>query len=115
MKRRARIENKTPPVTNEHGIHRPTYDLNEELSAIQSTIVTNWKSLQGTPVDMAHVQYMSIVRNWYGFGSSIFYVTSRDHPTLPDNLSLGVSFKNVAIYKRDEPRPLVVYNYEDIT
>ena len=68
--------------------------------------------LQGTPPETAQIQYMSIVRNWHGFGSTMFYVTSKD-PTLPTELSLGVSFSNVAIYKRDETRPLATYNYEE--
>ncbi|XP_057292691.1 unconventional myosin-X-like isoform X2 [Hydractinia symbiolongicarpus] len=103
----------SPFKAEEEMSEQPKYDVEEELSAIKSNVMSKWKELQGTPPDDAQVEYMSIVKNWHGFGSTMFNVTSKD-PTMIPELSLGVSFNNVAIYRRDETRPIATYNYEDI-
>nr|XP_004211262.1 unnamed protein product [Hydra vulgaris] len=33
----------------------------------------------------------------------------------PPNLFLGVGYKNVALYRKDETRPIQTYNYEEIS
>uniref|UniRef100_A0A7M5WVU4 FERM domain-containing protein n=3 Tax=Clytia hemisphaerica TaxID=252671 RepID=A0A7M5WVU4_9CNID len=92
---------------------QPKYNIEEELSAIKSNVMTKWREIEGTLPDDAQMEYMSIVKNWHGFGSTMFNVTSKD-PTMPKDLQLGVSFNNVALYRREETRPLATYNYEDI-
>ncbi|XP_065664985.1 unconventional myosin-X isoform X2 [Hydra vulgaris] len=93
---------------------QPVYDVEEELSAIKSSIMAKWKELKGTDPDDALVEYMSIVKNWYGFGSTMFNVKSKE-AGYPPNLFLGVGYKNVALYRRDETRPIQTYNYEEIS
>ena len=43
----------------------------------------------------------------------IYLVFQSKDPTMPKDLQLGVSFNNVALYRRDETRPLATYNYEE--
>ena len=90
------------------------FDLEEELSAVKSTVMTNWRKLQGTLTEDVQVEYMKLVKNWHGFGSTMFYVTTKD-PGLPSEVVIGISVHNVSIYKREDSRPLFAYSYEDIT
>jgi len=103
-----------PWKADEEMSEQPKFNIEEELSAITSNVMTKWKEVQGTHPDDAQVDYMAIVKNWPGFGSTVFNVISKDPSSPTPELSIGVSFNHVAIYRRDETRPLNTYNYEDI-
>jgi len=88
-------------------------DVDEEINAVKSSVLKNWKLLNGTQPDDSQMEYMNLVKNWHGFGSSMFNVTTKD-PTLPKQLCIGVSYNDVSIYRRQDSRPLASFAYEHI-
>ena len=58
--------------------------------------------------------YMSFIRQWSLYGSTIFDVLQSYTTTLPKNLWLAVNEWGVHILKRREKEPLVSYEYKDI-
>ena len=58
--------------------------------------------------------YMSFIRQWSLYGSTIFDVLQAYTTTLPKNLWLAVHQWGVHILKRREKEPLVSYEYKDI-
>ena len=50
----------------------------EELSAARASIAQKWTKLQGLSQHQAMVKYMSIVKEWPGYGSTLFDVEVRD-------------------------------------
>uniref|UniRef100_A0A8V5GAC0 Uncharacterized protein n=1 Tax=Melopsittacus undulatus TaxID=13146 RepID=A0A8V5GAC0_MELUD len=85
----------------------------EELSAARASIVQKWTKLQGLSQHQAMVKYMSIVKEWPGYGSTLFDVECKEGG-FPNDLWLGVSTENVSVYKRGEPKPLETFQYEHI-
>nr|XP_029511889.1 unconventional myosin-X-like [Oncorhynchus nerka] len=57
---------------------------------------------------------MSIVKEWPGYGSTLFDVECKEGG-FPHDLWLGVSADNLSVYKRGEPKPLQTFQYEQIT
>uniref|UniRef100_A0A8C5R427 Uncharacterized protein n=1 Tax=Leptobrachium leishanense TaxID=445787 RepID=A0A8C5R427_9ANUR len=87
--------------------------LKEELSAARTSIAEKWKRLQGMSQHQAMVNYMGIVSEWHGYGSTLFDVEYKEGG-FPNDLWLGVSAENVSVYKRGEPKPLETFQYEHI-
>uniref|UniRef100_A0A1A7XFD4 Myosin X-like 1 n=1 Tax=Iconisemion striatum TaxID=60296 RepID=A0A1A7XFD4_9TELE len=58
--------------------------------------------------------FMSIIKEWPGYGSTLFDVECKEGG-FPHDLWLGVSADNVSVYKRGEPKPLETFQYEHIT
>nr|XP_033800031.1 unconventional myosin-X-like [Geotrypetes seraphini] len=87
--------------------------LKEELSATRSSILEKWSRLQGMSQHDAMVKYMSIVKEWQGYGSTLFDVQCKEGG-FPNDLWLGVSVQNVSVYKRCDPKPLETFLYEYI-
>ncbi|XP_029446191.1 unconventional myosin-X isoform X2 [Rhinatrema bivittatum] len=87
--------------------------IKEEVSATRSSIIDKWKKLQGMTQEQALTKYMSLIREWPGYGSTLFDVECKEGGFPPD-LWLGVSADAVSIYKRGEGRPLEVFQYEHI-
>ncbi|XP_039610827.1 unconventional myosin-X isoform X2 [Polypterus senegalus] len=85
----------------------------EEISAVKTNILEKWRRLQGMTQELALMKYMAVVKEWPGYGSTLFDVESKDGK-FPQELWLGVSAEAVSVYKRGEPRPLEVYHYENI-
>uniref|UniRef100_A0A7M4FPW2 Unconventional myosin-X-like n=1 Tax=Crocodylus porosus TaxID=8502 RepID=A0A7M4FPW2_CROPO len=85
----------------------------EELSAARTSIVQKWSKLQGLSQHQAMVKYMSIVKEWPGYGSTLFDVECKEGG-FPNDLWLGVSTENVSVYKRGDPKPLETFQYEHI-
>lgn len=50
----------------------------EELSAARASIAQKWTKLQGLSQHQAMVKYMSIVKEWPGYGSTLFDVEVSD-------------------------------------
>ncbi|XP_075878359.1 unconventional myosin-X [Nelusetta ayraudi] len=87
--------------------------LREEVAAARTCVTDKWRKLQGMKQEQAMVKYMALVKEWQGYGSTLFNVECRD-AAFPSELWLGVSREAVSVYKRGEPWPLEVFPYEQI-
>ncbi|XP_061776699.1 unconventional myosin-X isoform X1 [Nerophis ophidion] len=87
--------------------------MREEVSAVRTCVVDKWRKLQGMEQEHAMVKYMALVKEWPGYGSTLFNVQCRDG-AFPSELWLGVSRDAISVYKRGEPWPLEVFPYEQI-
>ncbi|KAJ8410105.1 hypothetical protein AAFF_G00211460 [Aldrovandia affinis] len=85
----------------------------EETSATRASVLEKWSRLQGLPQHQAMVKYMAVIKEWPGYGSTLFDVECKEGG-FPHDLWLGVSAENVSVYKRGEPRPLETFPYEHI-
>uniref|UniRef100_A0A3B5N0M4 Myosin X n=1 Tax=Xiphophorus couchianus TaxID=32473 RepID=A0A3B5N0M4_9TELE len=85
--------------------------LREEAAAVRTSVLDKWRKLQGVSQQQAMVKYMALVKEWQGYGSTLFNVESRDG-AFPAELWLGVSRESISVYKRGEPWPLEVFPYE---
>ncbi|XP_060899643.1 unconventional myosin-X [Labrus mixtus] len=87
--------------------------MREEAAAVKTSVMDKWKKLQGMNQEQAMVKYMTLVKEWQGYGSTLFNVECRDG-AFPSELWLGVSREAISVYKRGEPWPLEVFPYEQI-
>ncbi|XP_076005016.1 unconventional myosin-X isoform X2 [Genypterus blacodes] len=87
--------------------------MREEVAAVRASVMDKWKKLQGMTQEQAMVKYMALVKEWPGYGSTLFNVECRDG-AFPAELWLGVSREAISVYKRGEPWPLEVFPYEQI-
>ncbi|XP_063789862.1 unconventional myosin-X-like [Pseudophryne corroboree] len=87
--------------------------IKEELSAARTSIAEKWSRLHGMSQHQAMVNYMAIVIEWPGYGSTLFDVEYKEGG-FPNDLWLGVSAENVSVYKRGDPKPLETFQYEHI-
>lgn len=49
----------------------------EETSATRTSVLEKWTRLQGMPQHQAMLNYMSIIKEWPGYGSTLFDVEVR--------------------------------------
>ncbi|XP_051943469.1 unconventional myosin-X [Hippocampus zosterae] len=87
--------------------------MREEVEAVRTGLLDKWSKLRGVTREQAMRKYMALVRDWPGYGSTLFNVECGDG-TFPSELWLGVSREAVSVYKRGEPWPLEVFPYERI-
>uniref|UniRef100_A0A8D3C3B1 Myosin X n=1 Tax=Scophthalmus maximus TaxID=52904 RepID=A0A8D3C3B1_SCOMX len=87
--------------------------MREEVAAVRTSVMDKWKKLLGMNQEQAMVKYMALVKEWKGYGSTLFNVECRDG-SFPCELWLGVSREAISVYKRGEPWPLEVFPYEQI-
>ncbi|XP_037643194.1 unconventional myosin-X isoform X1 [Sebastes umbrosus] len=87
--------------------------MREEAAAVRTSVMDKWKKLQGMNQEQAMVKYMTVAKEWQGYGSTLFNVECRDG-AFPSELWLGVSREAISVYKRGEPWPLEVFPYEQI-
>uniref|UniRef100_A0A7N8XQH6 Myosin X, like 3 n=1 Tax=Mastacembelus armatus TaxID=205130 RepID=A0A7N8XQH6_9TELE len=87
--------------------------IKEEMSATRASIVEKWSRLKGLDQHQAMLKYMTIIKEWPGYGSTLFDVECREGG-FPHDLWLSVSAENVSVYKRGEPKPLETFPYEHI-
>ncbi|XP_042302396.1 unconventional myosin-X-like isoform X1 [Sceloporus undulatus] len=85
----------------------------EELSAARTSIAEKWSKLQGLLQHQALIAYMAIMKEWSGYGSTLFDVECKEGG-FPNDLWLSVSTENVSVYKRGEAKPLETFQYEHI-
>nr|XP_034982317.1 unconventional myosin-X-like isoform X2 [Zootoca vivipara] len=85
----------------------------EELSAARASVTEKWCKLQGLLQQQAMVAYMNIMKEWSGYGSTVFDVECKEGG-FPNDLWLSVSTENVSVYKRGDPKPLETFQYEHI-
>ncbi|NXO96899.1 MYO10 protein, partial [Certhia brachydactyla] len=115
--------------------------LREEGASTMAAIVEKWKLLQGMGRPEAMAAYVALVREWPGFGSTLFDVDLHAvRPRLgvvegqpwqwatltplslqspvgsgPQHLWLGIGAKAVSLYKPGEPEPLDSFCYGRIS
>ncbi|NXU29440.1 MYO10 protein, partial [Thalassarche chlororhynchos] len=115
--------------------------LREEGASTMAAIVEKWKLLQGMGRPEAMAAYVALVREWPGFGSTLFDVDLRavrprwgrggGHPwqraaltplslqspvgARSQRLWLGIGAKAVSLYKPGEPEPLDSFCYGRIS
>ncbi|XP_072297879.1 unconventional myosin-X [Eucyclogobius newberryi] len=87
--------------------------MRDEENTLRASVQDKWKKLQGMNQEQAMLKYMSLVKEWPGYGSTLFNVESGDG-AFPCDLWLGVSREAISVYKRGEPWPLQVFPYEQI-
>ncbi|XP_067914530.1 unconventional myosin-X [Heterodontus francisci] len=85
----------------------------EEISSVKTNIIDKWKRMQGMTQEQAMVKYMALIKEWPGYGSTLFDVECREGG-FPQELWLGVCAESVSVYKRREARPLEIFPYESI-
>ncbi|KAG8571984.1 hypothetical protein GDO81_011864 [Engystomops pustulosus] len=85
----------------------------EEVMSTRTNIIDKWKKLQGMTSEQCITKYMALIKEWPGYGSTLFDVECKEGG-FPQELWLGVSVESVAVYKRGEGRPLEVFHYEHI-
>ncbi|KAG7466962.1 hypothetical protein MATL_G00148210 [Megalops atlanticus] len=85
----------------------------EEMSATRASILEKWSRLQGVAQHQAMLKYMTIMKEWPGYGSTLFDVECKEGG-FPHDLWLSVSAENVSVYKRGDPKPLETFPYEHI-
>lgn len=87
--------------------------IKEETSATKASILEKWSRLKGLDQHQAMLKYMTIIKEWPGYGSTLFDVECKEGG-FPHELWLSVSAENVSVYKRGEPKPLETFPYEHI-
>uniref|UniRef100_A0A673CND0 Myosin X, like 1 n=1 Tax=Sphaeramia orbicularis TaxID=375764 RepID=A0A673CND0_9TELE len=87
--------------------------IKEEMSATRASIVEKWSRFKGLDQHQAMLKYMTIIKEWPGYGSTLFDVECKEGG-FPHDLWLSVSAENVSVYKRGEPKPLETFPYEHI-
>lgn len=87
--------------------------IKEEMSATRTSIVEKWSRLNGLDQHQAMLKYMTVIKEWPGYGSTLFDVECKEGG-FPHDLWLSVSAENVSVYKRAEPKPLETFPYEHI-
>ncbi|KAM4706262.1 unconventional myosin-X isoform 2-T2 [Rhinophrynus dorsalis] len=85
----------------------------EEVLSTRTNIIDKWKKLQGLSPEQCMTKYMTLIKEWPGYGSALFDVECKEGG-FPQELWLGVSVEAVSVYKRGEGRPLEVFHYEHI-
>uniref|UniRef100_A0A673NGL6 Unconventional myosin-X-like n=1 Tax=Sinocyclocheilus rhinocerous TaxID=307959 RepID=A0A673NGL6_9TELE len=87
--------------------------IKEETSATRANIMEKWSRLHGLDQHQAMLKYMNIIKEWPGYGSTLFDVECKEGG-FPHDLWLSVSAENVSVYKRGEAKPLETFPYEHI-
>uniref|UniRef100_A0A2K5Z7E7 Myosin X n=1 Tax=Mandrillus leucophaeus TaxID=9568 RepID=A0A2K5Z7E7_MANLE len=87
--------------------------IKEEVSSARASIIDKWKKFQGMNQEQAMAKYMALIKEWPGYGSTLFDVECKEGG-FPQELWLGVSADAVSVYKRGEGKPLEVFQYEHI-
>uniref|UniRef100_A0A8C2BW91 Uncharacterized protein n=1 Tax=Cyprinus carpio TaxID=7962 RepID=A0A8C2BW91_CYPCA len=84
--------------------------IKEETSATRANIMEKWSRLQGLDQHQAMLKYMNIIKEWPGYGSTLFDVEVRTE----DMWGRVRIAENVSVYKRGEAKPLETFPYEHI-
>ncbi|XP_065192993.1 unconventional myosin-X-like [Sycon ciliatum] len=89
----------------------------QEIQNIKMSISDQWKKLKGMTEQVAMEQYMEIIREWSGYGATLFdveYAAEKENSRFPRDLWLAVSKETIAVYRRGESDPLCSYPYAQI-
>uniref|UniRef100_A0A3Q2QEC5 Pleckstrin homology, MyTH4 and FERM domain containing H3 n=1 Tax=Fundulus heteroclitus TaxID=8078 RepID=A0A3Q2QEC5_FUNHE len=90
--------------------------LKEEAAAVTAAILDRWKGLAGYSGRDSMAAYLTIARQWSGFGCTLyevdFYISSTGN--FSEKLWLGVAATSVSIYKQGESEALESFPYGQI-
>lgn len=90
--------------------------LKEEAAAVTTAILERWKGLAGYSSRDSMAAYLTIARQWSGFGCTLyevdFYISSKGN--FSQKLWLGVAATSVSIYKQGESEALESFPYGQI-
>ncbi|XP_078385652.1 unconventional myosin-X isoform X2 [Cetorhinus maximus] len=91
--------------------------LKEEAAASMAMIIEQWKQLQGMTQLEAMATYFSIVREWSGFGATLFEVGAfmNSAVNMAQTLWLAVGAKGVALYKQGDAESVESFDYQQIS
>lgn len=81
--------------------------IKEETSATRTSILEKWTRLQGLPQYQAMIKYMTIIKEWPGYGSTLFDVEVREGFIIYTEklIFFGVQFPLVPLL-REKQRPM---------
>ncbi|XP_036376671.1 pleckstrin homology domain-containing family H member 3 isoform X1 [Megalops cyprinoides] len=90
--------------------------LKEEGAVVMGAIVERWKGLAGRSRQESMAAYLTIAREWSGFGCTLyevdFYISSTG--SFSQKLWLGVAAKSVSLYRQGEAEALESFPYGQI-
>ncbi|XP_041673361.1 pleckstrin homology domain-containing family H member 3 [Cheilinus undulatus] len=90
--------------------------LKEEAAAVMGSILERWKSLSGYSRRDSMAAYLTIARQWSGFGCTLyevdFYISSTG--SFSQKLWLGVAATSVSLYRQGEAEALESFPYGQI-
>ncbi|XP_034045665.1 pleckstrin homology domain-containing family H member 3 [Thalassophryne amazonica] len=90
--------------------------LKEEAAAVMSCILERWKNLAGYSRRDSMAAYLTIARQWSGFGCTLyevdFYISSTG--SFSQKLWLGVAATSVSLYRQGEAEALESFPYGQI-
>ncbi|XP_076000105.1 pleckstrin homology domain-containing family H member 3 [Genypterus blacodes] len=90
--------------------------LKEEAAVVMGTILDRWKGLAGYSCRDSMAAYLTIARQWSGFGCTLyevdFYISSTGN--FSQKLWLGVAATSVSLYRQGEAEALESFPYGQI-
>nr|XP_020463093.1 pleckstrin homology domain-containing family H member 3 isoform X2 [Monopterus albus] len=90
--------------------------LKEEAAAVMGSILERWKGLAGYSTMDSMAAYLTIARQWSGFGCTLyevdFYISSTG--SFSQKLWLGVAATSVSLYRQGEAEALEYFPYGQI-
>ncbi|KAM8843934.1 pleckstrin homology domain-containing family H member 3 isoform 2-T2 [Spinachia spinachia] len=90
--------------------------LKEEAAAVMGSILERWKGLAGYSCRDSMAAYLTIARQWSGFGCTLyevdFYISSTG--SFSQKLWLGVAATSVSLYRQGEAEALESFPYGQI-
>ncbi|XP_061411244.1 unconventional myosin-X-like [Lethenteron reissneri] len=92
---------------------RADHDARGQLLTLRADILAKWRLLHDTDPEQAVAKYMQLVRQWSGYGATLFDVQCTDGQ-FPRELWLAVSLKSLSVYVRGQAEPIVSFPYERI-
>ncbi|XP_029428580.1 pleckstrin homology domain-containing family H member 3 isoform X2 [Rhinatrema bivittatum] len=91
--------------------------MKEEGANMMTAIIDKWKLMQGMDRNEAVTSYLSIVKEWPSFGSTLFdvefYMSSTG--SFSQKLWLGVGAQTLSLYKQGEVEPFESFSYGQIS
>ncbi|XP_063076137.1 unconventional myosin-X-like [Engraulis encrasicolus] len=90
--------------------------LQQQVATVRASVQEKWARMTGLCQQGAMLKYMDIVREWKGFGCSLFNVQSAEGAaaSYPRELWLAVGPEHVGVYKRGEAWPVELLTYDVI-
>ncbi|XP_059813801.1 pleckstrin homology domain-containing family H member 3 isoform X2 [Hypanus sabinus] len=91
--------------------------LKEESAATMSSIVEQWKRLQGTGQVDAMTAYLSILKQWGVYGASLFEVQlfATTSGSMAETRCLAIDAKAVSLYKPGDIESVESFDYHQIS
>ncbi|XP_078080421.1 unconventional myosin-X [Mustelus asterias] len=91
--------------------------LKEEAATSMAMIIEQWKQLQGMTQLEAKTTYLSIVKEWSGFGATLFEVAAfmNSAVSMAQTHWLAVGAKGIAVYKQGEAEAVESFDYKQIS